>query len=137
MRLNNCARLVLWQEADPLPYLPAELAEQLLVTIGNAPATSPFFAFRGGYGMGKRDAAWLMARELERPLLFLVDGRPPPTVFQLLLDYPNVVVVAGEANWRPAGQGRIRRVLSVEFTDAGHFLVSGSATDTVRLWSIP
>jgi AAA+ superfamily predicted ATPase len=46
------------------------------------------------------------------------DDRPPDDLFQMLLDYQGLVIVAGEKSWQPAGDQRIRRILRVSFDKA-------------------
>ncbi|MGW8319755.1 MAG: AAA family ATPase [Candidatus Promineifilaceae bacterium] len=52
------------------------------------------------------------------------DGRAPADLFRQLLEYPGVVILAGQASWQPAGEQRARRVLRVPFntTDYEHRL---------------
>ena len=58
----------------PCPWLPKEQAEHISVALGAQSAggeTGLIFAFRGGYGVGKRAAADHVAMTLKRPLITL------------------------------------------------------------------
>jgi AAA+ superfamily predicted ATPase len=48
------------------------------------------------------------------------NDHPPPSIFQQLLDYPHVVIVAGTAVWQPAGRIEARPVARIHFNLPGY-----------------
>jgi AAA+ superfamily predicted ATPase len=81
-------------------------------------------------GHAKEDNAWpdllqLVCRDgrLARATLYLTgwdvviaeNDQPPPAIFQQLLDYPHIVIVAGTAVWQPAGRVETRPVVRAHF----------------------
>lgn len=64
--LEQAATLVITDEWQPSPRLDEEWLSQLLRV---AQARNPLFAFYGGYGSGKRDAAASIAHSLNLPLI--------------------------------------------------------------------
>ncbi|MCI0396435.1 MAG: ATP-binding protein [Chloroflexi bacterium] len=157
-QLATCAQL-LFPAAFSIHQLAPDLAQRVVTAVHESSLLPPLFAFRGSYGVGKREAALLIAQTLGQPLLvvdlpaldkdeagrqeglrlavrdgcllgavlyldhwdtILEDDRPPAALLQLLLDYPGVVIVAGETVWQPVGRERSRPVLSVAFTRGGY-----------------
>ncbi|MGD8584116.1 MAG: ATP-binding protein [Chloroflexota bacterium] len=158
-----------WPE-QPCPWLAQEQSERLGAVIESMEPAEPglIFAFRGGYGVGKRAAAEHVAMILERPLIslnlaalgesevglveglrlalrdgrllsavvyldhwdgVLTDNSPPDRLFDLLADYPGMIITAGEEMWQPAGRDRERRVMPVAFDGTNYH-------QRLRIWQL-
>jgi AAA+ superfamily predicted ATPase len=66
-RLSGAVEVVETSEGRPFSRLPGELTDRL----AQAAADRPLFAFIGGYGVGKREAAAAVAAALGQPLLMV------------------------------------------------------------------
>jgi AAA+ superfamily predicted ATPase len=159
--LADCAELLNPEQVHCSPWLPDAFIARLDIALEGQLSNGeiPMFAFKGGYGTGKKLAARYLASQLNKPLLMLdlasleesqvgvreglrlalrdgqlldamlfisqwdmilEDGRPQPTLYQLLLAYPGIVIIAGEATWQPVGKMRRRRILRVTFARADY-----------------
>ena len=68
-QLTGCA--VLTYPKDLAPWLPEDLVQTLTAAVTGAQPgkAAPLFAFEGGYGVGKKEAAEHLATTLDRPLI--------------------------------------------------------------------
>jgi len=71
--LADCAELISPESVDCAPWLPDPLIARLDIAIAGQLSNGemPMFAFKGGYGTGKKLAARYLASQLNKPLLML------------------------------------------------------------------
>jgi AAA+ superfamily predicted ATPase len=96
-------------------YLAGRLNQPLIMLDLNALNESEI-GIREGLRLVLRDGLLLGAMlYISQWDTILTDGRPNPAHYRSLLNYPGVVIMAGEITWQPIGERGSRRILRVAF----------------------